>query len=171
MNIIKTKDFILRPTILEDHKAYFEMHNEPEARKNFHFYPKTLAEAKKEIQNDLKEIKSKKNRASFTLVVDDEVAGFFWLMDIVPKHKAIIGFGLIKKFRGRGLGTAGLKAVTKYAFKKYDLVKMETGTRVFNKGARRILEKTGYKLEGILKKHILQQNGSCSDECLYGLVK
>ncbi len=169
MAIIKTKDFMLRPTILGDYKAYFEMHNDPEARKNFHSYPRTLAEAKKELKRDLN--RKSETGKGFTLIVNNEIAGFFWLMDIVPKHKAVVGFGLIKKFRGRGLGTAGLKEITKYAFRKYKLIKMETGTRVFNKGARRILEKAGYKLEGILKKHILQQNGHCSDECLYGKIR
>ncbi len=169
MVTIKTKRFILRSTVLEDYKAYFEMHNDPKAQRNFHSYPKTLAKAKKELKEGLK--KRPKTGEGFTLLIDNEIAGFFWLMDIVRKHKAIIGFGLIKKFRGKGLGTAGLKELTKYAFKKYNLKKMETGTRVFNTGARKILEKVGYQLEGILKKHILQQNGCCSDECLYGLVK
>ena len=48
---------------------------------------------------------------------------------------------------------------------------METGTRAFNKGAQKILEKAGYKLEGISKKHIHQQNGRYSDEFFYGKLK
>ena len=168
MVTIKTKNFILRTTTPDDYQAYFEMHNDSEAKKNFHSYPRNLAEAKKELQGN----QTNKNRVEcFSLIYDNEVAGFFWIMNIVPKHKAIVGFGLIKKFRGKGLGTTGIKEITKYAFKKYNLIKIETRTRSFNKGAQKILEKAGYKLEGISKKHIYQQNGKYSDEYFYGKLR
>jgi len=157
----------LRKTTPDDYKAYYEMHNDNEAKKNFHTYPKTLNEAKRELQENDKKDKSE----GFCLIFNDEIAGFFWLKNIVKKHKAVVGFGLIKKFRGKGLGTEGLKKITKYAFKKYNLIRMETRTRAFNKPAQKIIEKAGYKLEGISKKCILQQNGRYSDEYFYGKIK
>jgi len=166
--IIKTKDFVLRPVKMSDAKAYFEMHNDPEARWNFTSYPKNLAEAKKEVKGFVNYQGHEYD--NLAIEVEGNVAGFFWLAEIVPKHKTIIGFGLIKSYRGKGLGTKVLKMVTDYAFKRYKLVRVGTFTRTYNKGARKMLEKAGYKFEGIMRKNNMQ-NGKYRDDCVYARIK
>ena len=39
-----------------------------------------------------------------------------------------------------------------------------------NRNARRVLEKNGFQLEGILRKAVYK-NGVFFDECVYGLLK
>ena len=57
MTILKTKDFILRPLKLSDAKPYFEVMQDKETKRNLESVATSLAEAKQEIKDDLKQIK------------------------------------------------------------------------------------------------------------------
>jgi ribosomal-protein-alanine N-acetyltransferase len=174
MVIIKTRDFVLRHAKMMDAKAYFECHQDKEAKKNFMTVPKNLNEAKKELKHSIKNMSRKKpSEEMFAIVVGGKVAGFIWLTEIsygFLKHKASIGYGLHKDFRGRGIGTKAIKLITDYAFKKYKLKRMSTFTRTFNKASARALEKAGYKLEGILRKNKFK-DGKYLDDMLFAKVK
>ena len=174
MVIIKTGKLILRPATMKDAQDYFECHLDKEAKRNFMHVPKNLNEAKKELGDSLKEMNKKKpTQEMLAIIFEGDIAGFIWLSDIdygFLKHKAGVGYGVKESFRGKGIGTAALKAVTDYAFKKYKLQRMATVTRTFNKPSARILEKAGYKLEGILRKNKCK-DGEYLDDMLWAKVK
>jgi RimJ/RimL family protein N-acetyltransferase len=171
---IRIGDFVLRHATMRDANVYFECHRDKEAKKNFMHVPKNLNEAKKELNHSIKNAgKKKPSEEMFAIIVDGKVAGFIWLTEIsygFLKHKASIGYGLHKDFRGRGIGTKAIKFITDYAFKKYKLKRMSTVTRTFNKASARALEKAGYKLEGILRKNKFK-DGKYLDDMLFAKVK
>src|SRR3989339_887363 len=47
------------------------------------------------------------------------------------------------------IGIAAHKLFVRYAFKNYNLKRLQGNVRIFNKASARMLEKSGYKLEGI----------------------
>jgi RimJ/RimL family protein N-acetyltransferase len=164
---IRTKDFILRPMTLVDARDYLELHQDNEAKKNFMSVPKNLAEAKKEIANDLKDSKF------FAIELDNKCIGFVHLrLNKNPRyrHSAIIGYGLNLAYRGRGIVTKAVKLVTDYGFKRLRLVRISGWCRTFNKASARVLEKCGYKLEGILRKNKCK-NGKYLDDMVWAIVK
>ena len=167
MPILKHKRFTLRPMKPSDAQAYLEVHNDSEAKKNFMSVPKNIIEAKKELKHDIK------NGLNFAIVFENNVAGFVHLeLNKKPryKHSAIIGYGIIKKYRGKGLTTAAVKMVTDYGFKKLKLRRISGMCRTFNKASARVLEKAGYKLEGILRKNKFK-NRKYLDDMLWAKVK
>lgn len=168
MVIIKTKDFILRPITLKDAQGYLECHQDNEAQRNFMFLPKNLREAKKEIKEGLN-----KENITWVIEVKGEFAGFIHLeLNKNPKykHSAVISYGIHQKFRGKGLATKSTKTVTDYGFNILKLKRISGICRTFNKASARVLEKAGYKLEGILRKNKFK-DGKYLDDMIWAKVK
>jgi RimJ/RimL family protein N-acetyltransferase len=169
MVIIKKKEFVLRPITLnkKDIQGYLECHQDENAKKNFMSVPKNLKEAKVEME------KSIKTSLFLVIEVDKKFAGFVHLElndKVRYKHSAIIGYVIHRDFRGRGLATKATKTVTDYGFKKLKLIRISGMCRTFNKASARVLEKSGYKLEGILRKNKFK-DGKYLDDMLWAKTK
>lgn len=164
---IKGKGFVLRPLTTKDAQGYLECHRDKEAQKNFRSVPKNVNEAKKEIKDHIKENKK------FAIIVDGDFAGFITLKlnnNPTYKHSAIVGCGLHKDFRNSGLATKALKLITSYGFNKLKLKRIVGYCRSYNKASARVLEKAGYKLEGILKKSKFM-HGKYVDDMIWAKVR
>lgn len=171
--IIKTNDFILRHIELKDAKLYFESQQDKDAKKGFMSTPQTLDEAKKEIKEKLSAMK-KSTGETFAIEIDGEYAGYVEIHDLTTKeryrHTAVIGYCIHPKYRGKGIATRAVKLVTSYAFKKYNLKRISGWCRTFNKASVRVLEKAGYKLEGIMRKNKFK-DGKYLDDMIWAKVK
>ena len=174
--ILKGKNFILRHVRLSDLPSYYMNLNDKTISKMMMSQPNpcSLNYAKKEILEDLKEYKKKKpTKEAFVIEVDGFVAGKLQIKDIsysYLKHIAELAYWIGKEYRSKGITTAAVKLVTNYAFKKYQLKRFVVYTRSFNKASRRMLEKAGFKLEGILRKNKWKE-GKYLDDCVYAIVK
>lgn len=144
--IIKTKDFVLRPLKISDAKGYFEVNQDAETQRNLTSYPKNLEEAKKDIENDLKEDKEKGSE-HFTILVNGVYAGNVILQyqDFDKKSRdGRVHLLIHPKFRGKGLGTRALEEAINYGFrKKFDRIYAQC--KAINKGIIKINEKLGFK--------------------------
>ena len=171
---LKSKNIPLRHIKLSDAEFIFECEQDDEARKNFMSTPKNVAQVKKELKEIINGMgKKRPHQESFAIEFDGQLVGHIWIDGMDSKyegHRAEIGYMIHKNFRGKGIGTKAIKLVTDYAFKKYKLVRMATVTRDFNIGSRKALEKSGYKLEGIMIKNKCK-NGVYFNDCLYARVK
>lgn len=85
-------------------------------------------------------------------------------------HRAEIGYWLAKPYWGQGIMTDVVGAYVRYAFAELQLLKLVAHVFEFNAASARVLEKNGFKLEGLLRKHF-QKNGQLLDARLYGLLK
>ena len=82
----------------------------------------------------------------------------------------VIGYYLIPEFYGRGIMTEAVKMICAEAFEKLDISRIEGTIFEPNIGSRRVLEKAGFELEGVLKD-AFYKNGKLYNEYVYGLVK
>lgn len=57
-----------------------------------------------------------------------------------------------KSYWGRGYATEAVSLMTKFAFRDLKLHKLRGLVREFNVGSKKVLEKNGYILEGVLRK-------------------
>jgi ribosomal-protein-alanine N-acetyltransferase len=93
-------------------------------------------------------------------------AGVIGVYDIHPDHrKAEVGLWMLKSCAGRGLGTRSLRAVTQYAFDQMELHRLEAKVELENTGSRRVLEKSGWQIEGILRECEWKHHKWISLEC------
>ncbi|MEM3074772.1 MAG: GNAT family N-acetyltransferase [Candidatus Pacearchaeota archaeon] len=164
MIILKAENFILRPARLSDARNIYQYQQESETKRNFMSVPKGIAEVKKDI------LQKHKNSEKFVIEVEGEAVGEIGAHDIIKNHKAVISYWLAKKCRGKGITTKAVKILTDYLFNKYKLVRIQGNVRTFNKASARVLEKAGYKLEGILKKNKLK-NGKYLDDMIWAKTK
>ena len=66
--------------------------------------------------------------------------------------------------------TQAIKEITKYGFRELKLRRVYALAFPFNKGSRRVLEKSGYKFEGTLKKEA-RKNNKFLDCCIFAKTK
>jgi len=169
---IKTKRFILRPYRLSDAQDVANNINNPKIARNMATvpYPYTLAEAKKWLKKTVAENKKNPNKINWAIVIDDEVIGAVG-GEIHPHgHKMNFGYWLAEKHWGQGIVTEAVKEFTNYFFKKRKIKRIEAQVYPFNKGSMRVLEKNGFKLEGILRKS-QKKDGKIIDVYLFAKIK
>ena len=81
-----------------------------------------------------------------------------------------ISYRLSKKYWGKGIITKVLNRIIDYSFNKMKLNRIEALTIDNNVASIKVLEKTGFKKEGLLRK-ALNKRGSYYDLAIYSLLK
>ena len=80
-----------------------------------------------------------------------------------------LGYWIGQPFAGRGHGTAAVRAVAGHALGALKLHRLEASCLPINAASRRVLEKSGFRLEGQAKAY-LKINGEWADHLLFGLL-
>lgn len=170
----KNQKIELRHMRIEDAKGYFNCQQDKESKKGFMSVPKTIEQAKDEVRQKIEQYgKKKPSNECFAIIINGEFAGYVEINELYQRwkeHKGNIGYCVDKKFRGRGIATKAVKIITNYAFKKYKLKRMTGWCRTFNKASARVLEKAGYKLEGILRKNKFK-DGKYLDDMIWARIR
>jgi RimJ/RimL family protein N-acetyltransferase len=172
MKIIKSKYFLLRPFKKGDEESLAKNINNKKIYQNTLSipYPYTLKNAKDWINKNLKEIKKRKpTMINFVVDIQGEVIGSIGFGKI-ENHKAHLGYWLAEKYWNQGIMTEAVKLITKFGFEKLKLKRIEAFVFTFNKASKRVLEKAGYKLEGILRKNSKKGN-KFFDDYLFAKIR
>ena len=88
----------------------------------------------------------------------------------VERVSAEVGYWLGETVWGRGIVTEVLRAVTAEAFKRFDLTRIYALPFADNRASVRVLEKSGYVLEGHLRQSAIK-DGKIRDQFLYAAYK
>ncbi len=107
----------------------------------------------------------------FAIEVDGDTVGGIALElgNDVERCSAEIGYWLGEPAWGRGITTAALRAVTRYAFDTFPLTRVYAVPFTTNTASMRVLEKAGYTLEGIMRRSALKE-GVVHDQALYAVT-
>ena len=85
---------------------------------------------------------------------------------------ATIGYWLGTAYHKKGYGSEALQALMDLAFKKLKLRRLEAGVFRGNPSSGKLLEKYGFKQEGLKRKaRICKADGKIKDEYIYGLLR
>ncbi len=87
-----------------------------------------------------------------------------------PAQSATIGYWIGSDYSRQGLMTEAVRGVVNYAFARLDLSRIQAATLPGNKPSRAVLEKTGFKYEGVAQKY-LQINGRWRTHVLYANLR
>lgn len=83
---------------------------------------------------------------------------------------AELGYILDNRYCGKGIATKATELIVKEAFATLDIVKISSEVFAPNIASKRVLEKNGFALEGVLKD-AAYKNGVIYDLCRYGKLK
>jgi RimJ/RimL family protein N-acetyltransferase len=161
----------LRPYRRSDVAALVEIADDREVSRNLtdRFpYPYTEEAAREWIA--LCEAEGEPTR-SFAVEVDGVLAGGVGIEIRAGEQtgSAEIGYWLGRRFWGRGVATAAVRAVLTYAFDTLGLRRIEARVFAWNPASAHILEKAGFRQEGRLRDAIVK-DGERTDLLLFGLL-
>ena len=80
-----------------------------------------------------------------------------------------MGYWIGQPFAGQGVATRGVGLALDFAFKGLKLHRVEAACVPSNKASRRVLEKAGFREEGLAKAY-LKINGQWADHSLFGIL-
>ena len=107
----------------------------------------------------------------FVIEVDDELAGQLNVTAITygSLSSATIGYWIAERFAGRGATPVAVALATDHCFQTLGLHRMEICIRPENHKSLRVVEKLGFRYEG-LKRRYIHINGDWRDHYCFGLV-
>jgi [ribosomal protein S5]-alanine N-acetyltransferase len=81
-----------------------------------------------------------------------------------------VGYWVGESVWGKGLATSALRQFVQWGFEEFGLRRFFATTMVDNLASRRVLEKVGFQLEGILRQHVVKE-GVVHNQAYYGLIR
>ena len=133
-------------------------------------YPYTIEDAKEYISSMLSA--DENQTYAFAITIDDRAVGSIAVSRLSNIHfrTAEMGYCIAESYWGMGIGTDAIKQTCSYIFENTDIIRIFAEPFSYNKASCRILEKSGFQCEGILRKNAVK-NGSEIDMKMYALLK
>ena len=106
--------------------------------------------------------------ASFGIEFGGKLCGVISLIiqNDMYRKSAEIGYWLGEPYWGKGITAKAVDLITEYGFEKLNLIRIYAGIIEYNTTSMRVLEKSGFKKEGIFQKTIIK-NDKIWDEHRY----
>lgn len=83
---------------------------------------------------------------------------------------AELGYYLDERYWGKGIMTEAVRQLCEKIFDETDILRIYAEPFAYNIGSRRVLEKAGFQLEGILRNNAVK-NGRVLDMAMYSLTR
>ena len=166
-------DWILRKWTPEDAADVARYANNPRIAANLRNvfpHPYTMKDAESYVNTCAAD--PEERRICRAVVAEGRAAGsveIFCGTDVFEKS-AELGYWLAEEYWGRGIMTEAVRQLCREAFEKFDIVRIYAEPFAHNIGSRRVLEKAGFTLEGVMKQGVCK-NGRIYDYCMYALTK
>jgi ribosomal-protein-alanine N-acetyltransferase len=84
-------------------------------------------------------------------------------------RSAELGYWVGAAYRGRGIATAAVTRICRYAFEELGMLRVFATPMIANAASKRILEKAGFQLEGIMRSCFVK-DGAVLDAALFARV-
>ena len=101
---------------------------------------------------------------------DGSKIGYIWHFTHPAVKLLEIGGFLIPSERGKGYTTEAIQIMVDYLFLSKDIVRIQSGAHVENIASQRVLEKNGFKREGLHRKEMFMW-GKWADIYLYSILR
>ncbi len=134
-------------------------------------HPYKLKNAEDFIKTTHQKMRKKKSfELGIELKENKKIIGIIGLTNINYNNKnAEIGYWLGKKYWGKGIMKEAIKLILKFGFKKLKLVRIYARVMHPNIASAKLLEKSGFKYEGRMRKTTLKK-GKWMDDLKYSIL-
>lgn len=115
---------------------------------------------------------AKNNDCFFAITVNNEAVGGIGLSvgEDIERISAEVGYWLGEEHWRKGIVSSALKGIVDYGFNELKLERIFAVPLEDNIGSRKVLEKNGFVLEGILRKSVIKF-GKIYNQALYARIK
>jgi len=117
-------------------------------------------------------IKQNSSNLNFAIADENEVIGGIGVLPSEDVHRycAEIGFWLGEPFWNKGIMTKAVKVFCTHLFNVHHYIKLTANVFEGNEASKKVLQKTGFILEGTIRKNVFKNN-KFLDQYIYGLLK
>lgn len=173
--VLITPRLVLRLATAEDAADLLAYRGDPEVAK--YDSPDTpmkdLAEAAAAIMEARKSFEARKAiEWSITLKDEQRVIGdvvFFFYEQAY--YKANLGYGLARPYWRQAIASEAVWAAVKFGFEQMGLHRINVDTRMDNLASVRLMEKLGFRHEGVRRECVRNHDGTYQSWGLYGLLE
>ena len=166
-------DFTLRAWEVEDAEGIVPLADNPLVAQNLRDvfpHPYTLRDA----EGFIRACRERKGQGQLcrAITVDGKAVGSvaLFLGNDVYRKSAELGYWLGQPFWRQGVMSAAVRQLCAEGFRTWDIVRIYAEPFAANTGSRRVLERAGFTLEGVLRKSVFK-NGVLLDSCIYGKLR
>lgn len=109
---------------------------------------------------------------AFAITVDDRAIGSIGVFpkDNIHSKTAEMGYYIAEPYWGKGITSSAVGQTVAYVFENTDVMRIFAEPFSYNDASRRVLEKNGFVLEGILRENAVK-NGKVLDMFMLSLLK
>jgi RimJ/RimL family protein N-acetyltransferase len=125
----------------------------------------------KHAQEFIRTCRGEDPQVTFAIEYKGDFAGCIGLVKQTDIYKltAEVGYWIGEPYWGLGIATQSVNLIVDYGFNQLGLVRVYTGVFDYNTASQRVLEKAGFRLEGISEKSVLK-NGKICNEYRYAKI-
>jgi [ribosomal protein S5]-alanine N-acetyltransferase len=170
---LRTERLLLRKLSMDDAPDLFAYAADPEVTRYLDWEPHSSIDDSRRFLEGVTEAYARGEPRSWAIVYRDEdrmigTGGFlFW--DQVA-NRSEIGYATSRQYWGRGLMSEAVPEMLRFGFERMALNRIEARCNRSNTGSIRVLEKSGFKLEGVLRESFVQK-GKLSDLLLFSILR
>lgn len=172
---IEAERLYLRELSERDEHGLFRIYSDPAVMQFMSQPPmQSLEEARRRIRR-IRNTMLRGEGLEWVLVLkdragDDAIGTCSLFHHDAQNRRAELGFLLASDFQGRGLMSEAARGVIRFGLETLDLMRIEADTDPRNESSCRLLERLGFKQEGLLRKRWCVA-GEWSDTAFFGLLK
>lgn len=132
-------------------------------------HPYTLADAGCFISDCIAQ--GENGQLTRAIEIDGKAVGSIavYVQSDVARRSAELGYWLKEDLWGKGIMPAAVREICRLAFEKFDLLRIYAEPFERNIASRRVLEKCGFRLEGVMQNSVYK-NGEVLSSCMYALL-
>jgi ribosomal-protein-serine acetyltransferase len=169
------ENYSIRPISSNDSQAYFTLVDNNRKRLE-HFFAGTVA--KNRTPEDTRSfivsiLEREEKKLYFPFVIIDELSknliGYIDVKSVdwnIPK--AELGFFIDEKYEGKGIVTKAVGLIADHCFREFKMKKLFLRTHKANTGSKRVAEKNGFEVEGVIRCDYKTTSGEIVDLIYYG---
>lgn len=170
--VLESSRVRLRPYRTDDAAAMFALYSDPRVMRYWSFAPwSAIAQAEAYLERALGEMAEGRVLPwALARRDDDLLVGTTTLFSLNrEQRRAEVGYSLSPAEQGRGLAAEALRAALAHAFDVLGLLRIEADVDPRNAPSCRLLERLGFRREGLLRARWHVADEVC-DSALYGLL-
>ncbi|MFA6064571.1 MAG: GNAT family N-acetyltransferase [archaeon] len=162
------KKVSLREATIDDSEFVYALTKDKDYQKYFpsNLIATDLEDQKRKLRHFVAQMQNQ-NGYYFIILFGKEKAGILDLYKIDRKNnRAAIGYGIDKKYWGKGIATTALKEAMKYSKEKQKLHALAAYIHPKNIASQKVMKKCKFKKVGTLKDYDFEK-GKYEDQVLY----
>lgn len=156
-----------------DIESLYKLFSNPQVMRYWSRGPMTTSQEALDYANSIVEGFTKRTLLNW-IVADletDQMIGTCTLYEINPQHaRAGLGYALMPEYWGKGLASEAASLAISYGFLELGLHRIEADTEPNNLRSNKVLERFGFKREGLLRERFFHPDG-IQDSLIFGILK